>query len=64
MRLAASRATWTAGNSNAINTPIIAITTRSSTNVKAKMVVFFHSILLMKKIVIIQWNFHILTKKE
>jgi hypothetical protein len=34
IRRAASRAAWTAGNSNAINTPIIAITTRSSTNVK------------------------------
>jgi hypothetical protein len=33
---AASLAAWTAGKSNAIRTPIIAITTRSSTRVKAK----------------------------
>jgi hypothetical protein len=34
IRLAASRAACTAGNRRAISTPIIAITTRSSTNVK------------------------------
>jgi hypothetical protein len=34
IRLAASRAACTAGRSNAINTPMIAMTTRSSTNVK------------------------------
>jgi hypothetical protein len=36
IRLAASRAAWTAGNRRAINTPIIAITTRSSTRVNAR----------------------------
>jgi hypothetical protein len=34
IRLAASRAACTAGKSNAIKTPMIAITTRSSTSVK------------------------------
>jgi hypothetical protein len=34
-RLAASRTFWTAGNSKAIRTPMIAITTNSSISVKA-----------------------------
>jgi len=35
-RLAASRADWTAGNSKDTNTPMIAITTKSSTRVNAR----------------------------
>ena len=36
-RLAASRADWTAGSSNPISVPIIAMTTKSSTSVKARI---------------------------
>ena len=36
MRRAASRAACTAGNNSAINTPMIAITTSSSTSVNAR----------------------------
>ena len=36
MRRAASRAAWTAGNSRAISTAMIAMTTRSSMRVKAE----------------------------
>jgi hypothetical protein len=35
-RRAASRAAWTAGNSSATSTPMMAITTSSSTSVKAR----------------------------
>src|SRR6056297_214114 len=41
MRLAASRAAWTAGNNSPTRTPMIAITTSSSTRVKPRRTLLF-----------------------